>query len=66
MKIKKENNEKYDVVKDYVGFVPSDKPPEFQVREFPEDLSAYDVLYVADGYGVYEDEYLGDNEEGNR
>lgn len=66
LKIKKENNEKYDVEQDYVGFVPSDQPPEFQVREFPEDLSTYDIIYVADGYGVYKDEYLGGNEEGNR
>jgi hypothetical protein len=66
LKLKKEGNEAYDPKEDYIGFVPTDQPPEFKVRNLPEDLSAYDVLYIADGYGVYEDEYVGRNLEGNR
>ncbi|WP_226669512.1 hypothetical protein [Metabacillus litoralis] len=66
LKIKKDNNQKYNVKEDYVGFVPTDQPPKFNVREFPDDLSKYDVLYVADGYGVYKDEYLDGGEEGDR
>lgn len=41
----------YKAQTDYVGFVPSNEPPEFDTREPPDDLSPYDVLYVADGYG---------------
>ncbi|WP_273124006.1 hypothetical protein ACNRWW_17120 [Metabacillus sp. HB246100] len=66
LKLKKQNDEAYDVQEDYVGFVPSDNPPTFDVRTLPEDLSQYDLLYVADGYGVYEDEYVGENREGDR
>ncbi|KAA9032424.1 hypothetical protein [Niallia endozanthoxylica] len=66
LKLRKSGNEAYDSKQDYVGFVPADQPPEFTVRELPEDLSPYDVLYVADSYGVYKDEYDGENQEGNR
>ncbi|GHH98054.1 hypothetical protein [Neobacillus kokaensis] len=65
-KLKKNGNEAYDPKDDYVGFVPADQPPAFKTRELPKDLSKYDVLYVADSYGVYEDEYMGENKEGNR
>ncbi|WP_338449964.1 hypothetical protein R4Z09_28110 [Niallia oryzisoli] len=66
LKLKKGGNEAYDSKEDYVGFVPTDQPPKFSVRELPENLSLYDVLYVADSYGVYKDEYVGKNQEGNR
>jgi hypothetical protein len=66
LKLKKGGNETYDPKKDYVGFVPTDQPPKFNIRKLPDDLSTYDVLYVADGYGVYDDEYGRKNIEGNR
>ncbi len=65
LKLKKDGST-YDQEDDYVGFVPTDNPPVFHTRELPEDLSSYDLLYVADGYGVYEDEYMGGNQEGKR
>ncbi|MCT2534889.1 hypothetical protein NC661_03880 [Aquibacillus koreensis] len=66
LKVKQAVGKAYDVQEDYVGFVPTDQPPEFEVRELPDDLSAYDLLYVADGYGVYQDEYTGNNQNGAR
>ncbi|MFJ8236156.1 hypothetical protein ACIQ34_10460 [Ureibacillus sp. NPDC094379] len=66
LKIKKTENVAYDLKEDYVGFVPTNQPPKFQTRTLPEDLSTYNVLYVADSYGVYEDEYISENKEGNR
>lgn len=66
LKLKQDGSQTYDPKEDYVGFVPTDQPPKFNIREFPNDLSGYDVLYVADGYGVYEDEYGSENAEGNR
>jgi hypothetical protein len=66
LKLKQGDEESYDQREDYVGFVPTDQPPKFNIRKFPDDLSKYDVLYVADGYGVYEEEYGSKNVEGNR
>lgn len=66
LKLKKENGTTYREEEDYVGFIPTDQPPDFRVKELPEDLSPYEVLYIADGYGVYEDEYVSDNQEGAR
>ncbi|WP_394237035.1 hypothetical protein [Niallia oryzisoli] len=66
LKLKKDDGEAYDAKEDYGGFIPNKKPPVFDVREMPEDLSSYDVLYVADTYGVYEDEYNEENREGRR
>ena len=30
-----------------------------------KDLNNSDLIYIADTYGVYENEFLGDNKEGN-
>ncbi|WP_186579611.1 hypothetical protein [Aquibacillus kalidii] len=66
LKLKQTDGSAYDLKEDYVGFVPSSNPPEFSIRELPEDLSSYDVLYMADGYGVYQDEYVEKSVAGNR
>ncbi|MCM3161098.1 hypothetical protein [Metabacillus litoralis] len=66
LKLIKDGGDGYKAQNDYVGFVPSNEPPKFDTRELPDDLSPYDVLYLADGYGVYKDEYLEGNQEGNR
>lgn len=47
---KKEDGKPYQST-DYVGFDPFTQ----QEIPLPEDLSAYDILYLADTYGVYED-----------
>jgi len=65
LKLKKNGEEKYNTDEDYIGFIPTN-PPQFETRKLPEDLSPYDILYLADGYGVYKEEYLGRNQEGNR
>jgi hypothetical protein len=66
LKYQKNGKKVYQADADYAGFIPTDEPPTFHTREMPNDLSKYDVLYVADSYGVYEDEYLNGNSEGNR
>src|SRR5699024_8139221 len=66
LKFTKENKKRYDVAEDYVGFVPSDDPPHYTVRELPNDFSTYDMIYIADNYGVYEEEYLSENLRGER
>lgn len=48
---KTNSSEAYSANKDYVGFNPLNQ----QEIPLPEDLSSYDILYLADTYGVYED-----------
>lgn len=66
LKLTKGNDEPYQVEEDYVGFIPSEHPPTYDVRQLPEDLSDYNYIYIADTYGVYTDEYVGTNEDGRR
>ncbi|HWO97435.1 MAG TPA: hypothetical protein VNM45_14100 [Bacillus sp. (in: firmicutes)] len=54
--------------KDYYGFMPSEKEKRYHVRELPDDLSEFDVIYAADTYGVYEKDlpWLEKKREGAR
>ena len=56
LKLRKNDNEAYDLKKDYVGFVPGTHAAEDQIRKLPADLSSYDLIYLSDSYGVYEEE----------
>src|SRR5699024_6987401 len=42
--------------KDYFGFVPDDEEESYYIRDLPEDYEGYDVIYLADTYGVYEED----------
>jgi len=55
----------YDLANDYVGFVPK-KNGDYAVRQLPRSLSRYDAVYVADTYGVYEEEFLKNDKTGKR
>ncbi|MCA1029824.1 hypothetical protein LCL95_02105 [Bacillus timonensis] len=55
----------YHLKKDYVGFYPK-KNQEYGIREIPSDLKSYPLIYLADGYGVYEEEFYEENLEGKR
>ena len=58
----KQDGSRYDVKTDYVGFVPKTK----QERPWPTSLQSYDVIYVADTYGVYEHDFTAEKKEGRR
>ncbi|MDQ1910171.1 hypothetical protein RAC89_06620 [Paenibacillus sp. GD4] len=63
MKYVKHDKTAYTVEKDYYGYVP--EPEGHSIREL--DLSNdYDLLYIADTYGVYKDDISGVIEHGNR
>jgi len=66
LKYTKEDGSIYNVAKDYIGFVPNTEQLTAEVRELPEDLSPYRLIYIADTYGVYEEEFYGENELGER
>ncbi|BCB05613.1 hypothetical protein [Bacillus sp. KH172YL63] len=59
------NGEPYRLKEDYVGFVPG-KKKEYSIKEFPSSYDKYDAVYVADTYGVYEDEYYNETVSGER
>ncbi|SFA52067.1 hypothetical protein SAMN05216169_10318 [Anoxybacillus pushchinoensis] len=58
----KPNGTRYDVKKDYVGFMPTTK----KERPWPTGLQSYDVIYVADTYGVYENDLTTKKKKGKR
>lgn len=40
---------------DYYGFVPNEDQKSYDIREVPESFESTDLIYLADTYGVYED-----------
>lgn len=62
------NDKMYDASSDYFGFVPQEEKRSFQTRALPTDYSDYDVIYLADTYGVYEDDlpWINKSREGAR
>ncbi|MBU9713993.1 hypothetical protein [Evansella tamaricis] len=59
------NGEHYDESIDYFGFFPLEDK-EYDIKEIPDDLGELDIIYIADTYGVFHDEYFGDNPTGER
>ncbi len=67
------NNEKYvkpdgkpyDYSKDYRGFQPEDKKT-YKTAGLPEKMDQYDVIYLADQYGVYDDDFFGRKQKNNK
>ncbi|MCA0150636.1 hypothetical protein LCD52_17900 [Rossellomorea vietnamensis] len=59
------NGKRYDLKKDYIGFVPK-KDQTFDVKNIPSSTEKYDAVYIADTYGVYEEEFHNKNVSGKR
>ncbi|MCR8847795.1 hypothetical protein NQ095_05210 [Rossellomorea sp. SC111] len=59
------NGKRYDLKKDYIGFVPG-KDQTFDVKNIPSSTEKYDAVYIADTYGVYEEEFHNENVAGKR
>lgn len=65
-KYTKDGKDKYDIKDDYIGFVPL-KDKDYKIREIEDDIfENSDLIYMADTYGVYEDEFYDKSVEGNR
>ncbi len=47
-------------VEDYFGFFPLSNN-EFEIKPLPADLDTVDLIYIADTYGVFHDEFYGEN-----
>jgi hypothetical protein len=50
------NGQRYTIAEDYIGLKPNEEEETFEVTPFPGNLNEKDLIYVADTYGVYQDE----------
>lgn len=64
-KYQKTDGNDYVMEEDYVGFHPTNEQ-EYTISPLPEQLDAYQMIYLADLYGVYEEEFYGANETGDQ
>jgi hypothetical protein len=64
-KYRQTSRKRYDFRQDYYGFVLK-AGKQFSVKELPKNLRDYEVIYLADQYGVYEEEFTGENPLGER
>ncbi|BAB05949.1 hypothetical protein P4637_09995 [Halalkalibacterium halodurans] len=55
-KYEKKDGSSYHAATDYYGFVPNESEQTYSVQPLPESLDDADVIYVADTYGVYEED----------
>jgi len=56
----------YEVENDYYGTIPEEKTKQVKEKKFPTDYSNYDVIYLADTYGVYKDDLYEEKRLGQR
>ncbi len=61
----KEDNSQYKMETDYFGFFPKENK-EYDIKLLPKNIENSDMIYIADTYGVYEEEYYNIIREGNR
>ncbi|PKG25381.1 hypothetical protein [Niallia nealsonii] len=61
----KQNKEKYVAESDYKGFKPMGGT-DYKISALPDDLNKYQLIYLTDQYGVYEEEFYGSNKLGER
>ncbi|RXJ02772.1 hypothetical protein DS745_05535 [Anaerobacillus alkaliphilus] len=58
--IKTDTGASYDASQDYYGFFPLPNNS-YEILELPSDLEDVDLIYIADTYGVFEEEFYGEN-----
>ncbi|MDV2686418.1 hypothetical protein RYX56_18780 [Alkalihalophilus lindianensis] len=60
----KKTSERLDHTKDYFGFIPDETKEAFSINQLPRSYDDVDLIYIADTYGVYEDDFFGkENQE---
>jgi len=63
--ISQKTGELFEYSSDYYGFYPIDEET-YETKEIPDDIEYPDLIYLADTYGVYKDDYFADNIQGTR
>lgn len=68
LKYKNSSGAAFDLSKDYFGFSPNEKDKSYELKPLPTDYDDYDVIYLADSYGVYEEDlpWIEKEREGSR
>lgn len=56
----------FELARDYYGFFPIVKGETYDLRPLPDDLTGFDLVYIADAYGVYLEEWFDSNPLGKR
>ncbi|MDQ0063277.1 hypothetical protein [Paenibacillus harenae] len=56
----------YNLKEHYYGTLPNDAAKQVEVKPFPADFNHYDVIYLADTYGVYKDDFTERRRLGER
>lgn len=56
LKYTDDNNQAFQPSSNYFGFVPNEEKKKYDVRELPKQYDQYDVIYLADTYGVYNED----------
>ncbi|WP_033542705.1 hypothetical protein [Planococcus sp. CAU13] len=64
----KEDGSRYQAATDYYGFMPNEEEEDYLIRDINELENNYDLIYLADTYGVYQEDLpwqAGNEEEGD-
>jgi hypothetical protein len=57
LKYKNGFGDTYDLRKDFYGFYPNEEKRGYKIKPLPTDYDGYDMIYLADTYGVYEKDF---------
>ncbi len=68
LKYTKQSGALYDAREDYFGFSPNEKDKSYALKPLPTNYDDYEVIYLADSYGVYEEDlpWIEKEREGSR
>ena len=68
LKYKKPSGALYDLREDYFGFSPNERNKSYELKSLPANYDDYEVIYLADSYGVYEEDlpWIEKEREGSR
>ncbi|WP_339164888.1 hypothetical protein [Siminovitchia sp. FSL W7-1587] len=61
-------NQPFQSASDYYGFVPNNEEKAYDIRALPDNYDRYGVIYLADTYGVYDEDlpWIEKEREGSR
>lgn len=61
-------NQAFQPSSNYFGFVPNEEKKKYDIRALPDHYDPYDVIYLADTYGVYDEDlpWIEKKREGSR
>ncbi|MGI6071570.1 MAG: hypothetical protein ACOX75_00955 [Lachnospiraceae bacterium] len=56
LKYRNKSGDVFDLAEDYYGFCPKEDEKSYELKPLPENYDDYDIIYIADNYGVYEND----------